>query len=129
MSANPNILSLNQWDGVVPVILPLGPQTISSIGSASAGVAVPFFFFLVAMYYILVPIWMSNFHSDKNCDSSSWPQRGVADMENLASNPMYARSLCPSGTDNEQCINMSFCDPNQAISLSLGNMPASSRLF
>lgn len=67
--AIPNVLSLNQWNGIVPVILPVGPQTISCIGTASAGVAVPFFLFLVAMYYILIPIWMSNFHSDKNASS------------------------------------------------------------
>jgi hypothetical protein len=57
-------LSLNQWDGIIPVILPVGPQTVSCIGVASAGVAVPFFFFLVGMFYLLLPIWLNNFHSD-----------------------------------------------------------------
>ena len=57
-------LSLIQWDGIIPVILPVGPQTVSCISVASAGVAVPFFFFLVALFYLLIPIWLNNFHSD-----------------------------------------------------------------
>jgi hypothetical protein len=57
--------SLNDWSGVTPVILPFEPRTLSCIGIASAGVAVPFFLFLVAMFYLLVPIWLQNFHSDK----------------------------------------------------------------
>lgn len=120
MSANPNVLSLNQWDGVVPVILPVGPQTIASIGSASAGVAVPFFFFLVAMYYILVPIWMSNFHSDKNCNCSSWSQQNVADMESLSTNPTFARSQC-----QENNVNMLYSGPTHQISFSLSPVQTS----
>lgn len=57
--------NLNDWSGVTPVILPFEPRTLSCIGIASAGVAVPFFLFLVAMFYLLVPIWLQNFHSDK----------------------------------------------------------------
>jgi hypothetical protein len=57
-------LSLNQWDGIIPVILPVGPQTVSCIGVASAGVAVPFFFFVVALFYLLIPVWLNNFHAD-----------------------------------------------------------------
>ncbi len=57
-------LALGQWGGITPVILPVGPQTLPCIGVASAGIAVPFFLFLVAMFYLLVPIWLHNFHSD-----------------------------------------------------------------
>jgi hypothetical protein len=62
--------SLNDWSGVTPVILPFEPRTLSCIGIASAGVAVPFFLFLVAMFYLLVPIWLQNFHSDKYASSN-----------------------------------------------------------
>jgi hypothetical protein len=55
----PNLV-LSQWNGVTPVILPIGPQTLSCIGSATTGVAVPFFLFLVAMFYLLIPIWLYN---------------------------------------------------------------------
>ncbi len=57
-------LFLGQWHGITPVILPVGPQTLPCIGVASAGVAVPFFLFLIAMFYLLVPLWLHNFHSD-----------------------------------------------------------------
>lgn len=64
--------ALNDWDGVTPVILPIGPQTISCIGIASAGVATPFFLFLIAlMYYLLVPIWLDNYHSDSSTITSN----------------------------------------------------------
>lgn len=64
-------LLLNQWNGITPVILPVGPQTLPCIGLATAGVAVPFFLFLIAMFYLLVPLWLQNFHSDNNNNSNS----------------------------------------------------------
>ena len=59
------IINLSSWNGVVPVLLPLGQPTISAIGVASAGVAVPFFLYVVAMFMLVLPIWMQNFDSDK----------------------------------------------------------------
>ena len=59
------MLNLNTWTGVVPVLLPWGEPTISPIGVASAGVAVPFFIYIIAMFVIIVPVWMNNFESDK----------------------------------------------------------------
>ena len=64
------VLNLNVWNGVIPVLLPWGQPTISSIGVASAGVAVPFFIYAVAMFMTVVPIWMQNFESDKQAGKS-----------------------------------------------------------
>ena len=58
------MIQLSQWTGLVPVILPAGQPTLSTIGVASAGVALPFFFYIVAMFMLLVPIWMDNAESD-----------------------------------------------------------------
>ncbi len=58
-------LNLNTWTGVVPVLLPWGEPTLSTVGVASTGVAVPFFCYVVAMFMVIVPIWMNNFESDK----------------------------------------------------------------
>lgn len=54
---------------MIPVILPVGSQTLSCIGVASAGVSVPFAFFLISIFYLLVPIWLSNFNADKQLHS------------------------------------------------------------
>ena len=70
-------LTLNDWTGVTPVILPIGPQTLSCIGIASAGVAVPFSLFLVALFYLLIPIWLQNFHNDKCSNSSGCSEQSV----------------------------------------------------
>jgi len=64
MSSPAGVLALNNWNAVVPVLLPLGEHTISSIGVASAAITVPFFFYILAMFSILVPIWMDNHKSD-----------------------------------------------------------------
>ena len=69
-SSSGTVLVLQQWTGIVPVLLPLGQPTISSIGVASAGIALPFFFFIVAMFSMLIPIWMKNFESDNNKNNS-----------------------------------------------------------
>ena len=58
------VLSLESWTGVVPVLLPWGQPTISGIGVGSAGIAVPFFIYILAMFFLVVPIWMENFKSD-----------------------------------------------------------------
>ena len=68
MSGNNNMmttLNLETWNGVIPVILPWAKPTISSIGAASAGVAVPFFLYIIAMFYLIVPMWIENFESDR----------------------------------------------------------------
>ena len=59
-------LNLSTWTGVVPVVLPWGEPTLSVVGVASAGVALPFFFYVVAMFMLIVPIWMNNFESDQS---------------------------------------------------------------
>ncbi len=59
-----SVLILDAWTGVVPVLLPVGQPTISSIGVASVGIALPFFFFILAMFATIVPIWIKNHDSD-----------------------------------------------------------------
>lgn len=66
-----SVLSLDTWTGVVPVLLPLGQPTISSIGVASAGIAVPFFFYILAMFVMIIPIWMKNHEEDKGILSAN----------------------------------------------------------
>jgi len=59
------MVNLSTWTGVVPVVLPWGEPTITAVGIASSGVAVPFFCYVIAMFMVIVPIWMNNFESDK----------------------------------------------------------------
>ncbi len=75
-------LTLNEWTGVTPVILPIGPQTLSCISIASAGVAVPFSLFLVAFFYLLIPIWLQNFHNDK-CSNDPGSSECVGQQVNV----------------------------------------------
>ncbi len=75
-------LTLNEWTGVTPVILPIGPQTLSCISIASAGVAVPFSLFLVALFYLLIPIWLQNFHNDK-CSNDPGSSECVGQQVNV----------------------------------------------
>jgi len=58
-------LNMSTWNGVIPVLLPWGQPTIAPIGVASAGVAVPFVLYVIAMFVIIIPIWMRNFEEDK----------------------------------------------------------------
>ena len=59
------MLNLSLWNGVIPVLLPLGQPTIAPIAVASAGVAVPFLLYVLGMFMLIVPIWMHNFENDK----------------------------------------------------------------
>lgn len=70
-------LNLSTWTGVVPVVLPWGEPTLSVVGVASAGVALPFFFYVVAMFMLIVPIWMNNFESDQQRGGSSSSSKSV----------------------------------------------------
>ena len=45
------------WDNFCPVLLPLGPPTLSTIVSASMGLFVPFFVFVAALFMHLYGIW------------------------------------------------------------------------
>ena len=69
------VVSLSAWTGVVPVVLPWGEPTIASVGVASAGVAVPFFLYVVAMFMVVVPMWMGNFESDKQAQRAEAQQQ------------------------------------------------------
>jgi hypothetical protein len=56
----PFILNLDPpaiWDNYCPVLLPLGPPTLSTIIPASMGLFVPFFVFVVALFMHLYGIW------------------------------------------------------------------------
>jgi hypothetical protein len=73
--ATASVVNLSLWTGVVPVVLPWGEPTISSVGVASAGVAVPFVFYVIAMFMLIVPIWMNNFDSDKELQHTEQQQQ------------------------------------------------------
>ena len=77
-------LYLDQWEGITPVLLPVHALTLSCISVATVGVAVPFFVFLLAMFYLLVPIWMENFHSDKALHNI---ENGNAGLSQAANGP------------------------------------------
>ena len=66
-------LYLEQWEGITPVVLPLHSITLSCINIATVGVSLPFFFFLLSMFYLLVPIWLENFKSDKTLHDNATP--------------------------------------------------------
>jgi hypothetical protein len=53
-------LSTVRSTNFIPVMLPLGSVTMSSIVSASAGVFVPFFLFACFMFSYLYSIWRAN---------------------------------------------------------------------
>ena len=74
--------STGTWDPVIPVTLPIGPVTLSSIISASMGVFVPFFVFACALFYYLYGIWHSN--SDHSGISG-----GTANSNHPSSYPMH----------------------------------------
>ncbi len=66
-------LSLEQWEGITPVVLPLHSITLSCINLATVGVSIPFFLFLISMFNLLVPIWLENFKSDKLLHENATP--------------------------------------------------------
>ena len=68
-------LSLEQWEGITPVVLPLHSITLSCINLATVGVSIPFFLFLISMFNLLVPIWLENFKSDKLLHENATPAR------------------------------------------------------
>ena len=53
-------LSTARSTNFIPVMLPIGPVTMASIGSASTGLFVPFFLFVCFMFSHLYSIWRSN---------------------------------------------------------------------
>jgi hypothetical protein len=82
-------LNISTWNGVIPVLLPWGQPTIAPIGVASAGVAVPFVLYVIAMFVIIIPIWMRNFEDDKHAGGISvemqQPQRAMVFMSSSSS--------------------------------------------
>ena len=72
-----SVLNLNAWSGVIPVVLPWAQPTISPIGAASLGVALPFFAYVIAMFMLVVPIWMQNFESDSKPQEQEKEQQGI----------------------------------------------------
>lgn len=53
-------LNLNTWDGLNPVLLPLGQKTMPGIEIASIGVLVPLAIFVMAMFDFFYNIWAWN---------------------------------------------------------------------
>jgi len=70
MAAVLNIDAPLMWDPACPVLLPLGPITISSIIAASIGIFIPFLIFTLFLFYYLYEMWMQNTHSPSNSNSS-----------------------------------------------------------
>ena len=62
--ASTDYLNLNSWDGLIPVLLPVGQRTMPGIGAASVGVAVPFVLFVVAFLEYAHRLMMKNFAGD-----------------------------------------------------------------
>ena len=85
-----SVVNLNTWTGVVPVVLPWGEPTITSVGIASAGVAVPFFCYVIAMFMVIIPIWMNNFEDDKQLPAESMSNNN---NNNNSENQMPKNSL------------------------------------
>jgi hypothetical protein len=42
----------------------LGQPTLGQVGMASLGVALPFFFYILAMFALVIPMWLQNFQND-----------------------------------------------------------------
>ena len=85
-------LNLTSWNAVVPVILPMGQPTISSIGIASVGVALPVFFYILAMFGLIFPFWMQNFKDDKETFSKSSTGTQLNNDNDLSSGRMMGRA-------------------------------------
>lgn len=75
--ATVGIIDLATWTGIVPVLLPWGEPTLSTINVASAGVSVPFSLYIIAMFMIIVPVWMQNFASDKQRSAVQFDREGT----------------------------------------------------
>lgn len=90
-------LNMSTWNGVIPVLLPWGQPTIAPIGVASAGVAVPFVLYVIAMFIVIVPIWMRNFEEDKQAGGLS------AEPQQLQRSMVFVEPGNP-GTDNSYIL-------------------------
>ena len=66
------LLNIISWDPFCPVLLPLGPSTMSSVISGSMGVFFPFLVFAVMLFYYLHQMWLEN-----ASDSLGYPDKGT----------------------------------------------------
>ena len=65
------LLDLNTWDRVSPVLLPLDPPTMVTVFTASLGVLMPFAIFVVALFSYLHTLWLLNASGDSDDNSYS----------------------------------------------------------
>jgi len=54
------LLDIFSWNSFCPVLLPLGPSTMSPVIAGSLGVFIPFLFFAIMLFYYLHSIWLLN---------------------------------------------------------------------
>lgn len=69
--ASIEFLNLNTWDGLYPVLLPLGQKSMPAVGAASIGVVIPLSIFVVALFNFFYRICDCNAKSDSGGSSSS----------------------------------------------------------
>jgi hypothetical protein len=60
------LLDINTWDHVCPVLLPIGAPTMSTVFIASMGILVPFSTFVIAFFVYLHGLWIGNAADDVN---------------------------------------------------------------
>ena len=58
------LLDINTWDRVCPVLLPVGASTMSTVFIASMGILVPFSTFVIAFFVYLHGLWIGNSADD-----------------------------------------------------------------
>ena len=94
----PLILNLDPpavWDNYCPVLLPLGPPTLSTIIPASMGLFVPFFVFVTALFMHLYGIWTRENSSLELSGDEAEPivaRRGVPFPRNVRSESQFFKA-------------------------------------
>jgi len=58
------LLDINTWDHVCPVLLPVGAPTMSTVFIASVGILIPFTTFVIAFFVYLHGLWIGNAADD-----------------------------------------------------------------
>jgi hypothetical protein len=111
------LLDINTWDHVCPVLLPVGASTMSTVFSASMGILVPFAIFVVAFFVYLHGLWVGNsLPEDYTKVGTRGKYGGSADAGDAA-------FLVSVSTGRETA----FIDPSQKRNLFPGSRPGTAR--
>ena len=90
MASAIEFMNLNTWDGLCPVLLPLGQKSMPSVGAASIGVLIPLTIFVVALFDFFYRICDCNakgsllLQSEKQQQQQSSPPWASGDGDPLA---------------------------------------------